>query len=124
MTRMIARFAPLALALSLATLAHAAVTGEIKGKVVDDGGKPLAGVTVVVTSPALQGEQAELTDVDGYYLITQLPPGTYIVRMFYEAVAKARFERQNVIVSGNQTVMVNGRIRTKEAKVETFTITE
>lgn len=124
MMRMIARFAPLALALSLATLANAAVTGEIKGKVVDDAGKPLAGVTVVVTSPALQGEQAELTDVDGYYLITQLPPGTYIVRMFYEAVAKARFERQNVIVSGNQTVMVNGRIRTKEAKVETFTITE
>ncbi|MBI5481481.1 MAG: TonB-dependent receptor [Deltaproteobacteria bacterium] len=124
MLRVLLRFAPLALALSLTTLAHAAVTGEIKGKVTDDAGKALAGVTVVVTSPALQGEQAELTDVDGYYLITQLPPGTYVVRFFYEAVAKARFERQNVIVSGNKTVMVNARIKTKEAKVETFTITE
>jgi hypothetical protein len=124
MMRVLSRFAPLALALTLATLAHAAVTGEIKGKVTDDAGKPLAGVTVVVTSPALQGEQAELTDVTGYYLITQLPPGNYTVRFFYEAVAKPRFERQNVIVSGNQTVMVNARIRTKEAKVETFTITE
>jgi hypothetical protein len=124
MLRVLLRFAPLALALALSSLAHAAVVGEIKGKVTDEAGKPLAGVTVVVTSPALQGEQAELTDVDGYYQITNLPPGTYVVRFFYENVSKARFERQNVVVSADKTVMVNSKIRTKEAKVETFTITE
>jgi len=32
------------------------------------------GVTVIVTSPALQGEQAELTDVDGYYVVTNSRP--------------------------------------------------
>jgi hypothetical protein len=124
MTRTLLRFAPLALALTLSSLAHAAVVGEIKGKVTDESGKPLAGVTVIVTSPALQGEQAEITDVDGYYRITNLQSGTYTVRFFYENVAKPRFERLNVLVSADKMVTVNGKIRVKEAKVETYTITE
>ncbi|HEY3353211.1 MAG TPA: TonB-dependent receptor [Polyangia bacterium] len=124
MLRLLVRLAPLALALTLAIPARAAVVGEIKGRVVDEANKPLAGVTVVVTGSALQGEQAELTDVDGHYLITNLPGGTYVVRFFYENVNKPRFERQNVLLNVGQTIVVNAKIRTKEAKVETFTITE
>src|SRR5262249_8731919 len=42
--------------------AHAAVTGKIEGIVTDKATKkPLAGVTVVVSGPALQGEQADFT---------------------------------------------------------------
>ena len=44
---------------------------QIQGTVKDENGKPLAGVTVVVQSPALQGEQAEITDNNGRYIITQ-----------------------------------------------------
>jgi hypothetical protein len=126
--RCTARGLRLALALTLAAgfaaVAEAAVVGEIKGRVTDERGGPLAGVTVIVTSPALQGEQAELTDGDGYYVITNLPPGTYVVRFFHGGVATPRFERRNVILSVGQTVLVSARVTTREAKAETFTITE
>ena len=126
--RWTARGGRLALALTLvagfAAVAEAAVVGEIKGKVRDERGAPLGGVTVIVTSPALQGEQAELTDVDGYYVVTNLPPGTYVVRFFHGDVTTPRFERRNVVLSVGQTVLVSARIATREAKAETFTITE
>ena len=44
-------------------IARAAVTGSIEGTVTDQAsGKRLSGITVTVTSPALQGEQTEFTD--------------------------------------------------------------
>ena len=64
--------------------ARAAVTGAIEGTVTDQGtGKRLAGITVTVTSPALQGEQTEFTDPSGHYIITELPPGEYLVRFYF-----------------------------------------
>ena len=48
--------------------------GQIQGNITnEDNGRPLQGVTIVVTGPALQGEQSEITDKNGQYLITQLP---------------------------------------------------
>jgi len=44
--------------------------GRIRGRVLDKAnGNGLAGVTVTVTSPALQGEQTEFTDENGSYII-------------------------------------------------------
>ena len=42
-------------------------------------GQPLPGVTVVVTSPMLQGVRTAVTSESGDYLIPLLPPGTYSV---------------------------------------------
>ena len=58
-------------------------TGVIEGLVKDKGGQPLPGVTVVVTSPALQQNQVAITDDQGHYQITALPPGTYVVTFYY-----------------------------------------
>ena len=57
-------------------IAQGATTGAIQG-VVTDGktGEKLAGVTVIVTSPALSQTQTAITDENGYYQIGQLPPG-------------------------------------------------
>src|SRR4051812_35198814 len=73
--------AALLLALALTPrAAHAATTGSIEGYVTDQAtNKRLAGVTVTVSSPALQGEQTEFTDADGHYIVTELPPGDYMV---------------------------------------------
>jgi hypothetical protein len=56
--------------LPLATLA---------GTVTAEDGKPIAGVTVSVASPSLQGMRQALTSRKGEYLIALLPPGQYRV---------------------------------------------
>ena len=57
-----------------------AITGVIKAK---GTGELLAGVTVIATSPALRGAQTAITDEKGFYAITNLPPGTYMITFYY-----------------------------------------
>jgi hypothetical protein len=60
--------------------AEARVLPAIEGVVTDEKtNKPLAGVTVTATSPALEGELVEFTDAEGRYRITDLKPGRYVV---------------------------------------------
>lgn len=58
--------------------------GAIHGQVRDmQSDERLAGVTVTVTSPALAGAQSAITDEHGYYEITDLPVGNYLVTFYY-----------------------------------------
>ena len=59
--------------------------GQIQGIIKNrETGQPLPGVTVVINGPALQGDQTEVSDRLGRYLITQLPPGDgYTLRFYY-----------------------------------------
>lgn len=51
----------------------------LAGTVTAEDGKPIAGVTVSVASPLLQGTRQALTTGKGEYLIAILPPGEYRV---------------------------------------------
>ncbi|MBA3502813.1 MAG: carboxypeptidase-like regulatory domain-containing protein [Myxococcota bacterium] len=54
-----------------------------EGVVRDSGTKePLVGTTVVLSSPALQGEQVAITDEKGYFKLTDLPPGDYTLSAY------------------------------------------
>lgn len=55
------------------------VTGQIRGETVDTDGLSVPGVTIVVTSPNVQGAPTATTDDDGRFFFPGLPPGTYIV---------------------------------------------
>ena len=108
--------------LIFAPTAHAAVTGAIEGTVVDQAsGKKLGGVTVTVTSPALQGDQTEFTNADGYFIITELPPGEYLVRFYF---ANLHIERPGVFVLADKTLAVNVKMPTQTAQVQTIRIVE
>ncbi len=67
-------------ALAFAGTAVAQTTGSVlKGRVIyQDSGMP--GVTVTVTSPALQGQNVTVTNAQGDYIIRALPAGEYNVR--------------------------------------------
>jgi len=80
--------------------------GQIKGVVESDvDGKPLAGVTVVVTGPALQGEQVEITDATGRYLITELPSGDdYVVRFYLGDKVE---ERAGIRITHGKTLTIS-----------------
>ena len=99
--------------------AQLGTTGSMRGVVKDKAGAPLAGVTVVATSPALQGTQAELTDDSGSYTLTNLPPGIYLVTFYYSEIV---LERKGVDVGLNRTSTVNQVLDTGATGGETITI--
>jgi outer membrane receptor protein involved in Fe transport len=55
-------------------------TGTLQGTVIDASDLALPGVTVTVTSPALQGERVTVTGGSGDYVLRGLPPGQYEAR--------------------------------------------
>ena len=69
------------LACTLASGALLAQTtrGDIQGRVNDEAGTALPGVTVAIESDALIGKQATVTDAQGTYKFLVLPPGAYTV---------------------------------------------
>ncbi len=89
-----ARFLCLLLA-ALAALTSpllAQTTGGILGRVTDEQGGVLPGVTVEARSPSLQGTRVAVTDETGTYHLTLLPPGTYSVTVALEGFGKERQE--------------------------------
>src|SRR5688572_16697315 len=84
--------------------AQSNTTGAIQGKVTDEAsGEPLAGVTIVVSSPALQGTQTAFSDENGLYKISSLPPGTYLVTFYFNQVT---IERPEIAVGLNKVTAV------------------
>src|SRR5262245_3524426 len=74
-----------AAALGTAERAHAqsTISSTIHGTVTAGGGAALPGVTVTLTSPAIQVPQmVETTGIDGTYRFVELPAGVY--RISYE----------------------------------------
>jgi len=52
-------------------------TGSLQGSVVDKSGKPIAGATVYISSPAMLGTQIFVTDKTGHFDFPALAPGLY-----------------------------------------------
>ncbi|MBI4820495.1 MAG: carboxypeptidase regulatory-like domain-containing protein [Deltaproteobacteria bacterium] len=96
-------------------------TGKITGRVVDSTDAPMVGVTVIATSPALQGEQTEFTDENGTFTITELPPGEYLVRFYFDNLWA---ERPGVVVRADQMLAVNITFPTQKSETKTYVITE
>ncbi len=63
--------------LSANGLSQGVQTGIIRGTVVDAQGGVVPGVTVTVTSPALQGPRSTVTDAQGSFSLRSLPAGDY-----------------------------------------------
>lgn len=85
-----------------------AMTGKIIGKVTDDQGVPLPGVSIEVSSPNLMGTRSDVTTVKGLYRFINLPPGFYVVR--FELSAFAAVERQNIRVTLGGTATVDAEM--------------
>ncbi|MFC2141878.1 carboxypeptidase regulatory-like domain-containing protein [Acidobacteriota bacterium] len=67
---------------------QASETGEIKGKVLDEGKVPLPGVAITATSPSLQGIRTAVTDEDGDFKLPLLPVGEYSLTFELEGFRK------------------------------------
>lgn len=104
----------LVLAVAVGAWAQGNPTGVIRGTVTDPDGLALPGVTVTVSSPALQGERSVVTSGNGDFMIPFLPPGAYTVR--FELAGFATLT-QTVGVAMAET-------RTVQSKLTLATVTE
>ncbi|HVK75686.1 MAG TPA: TonB-dependent receptor [Kofleriaceae bacterium] len=85
--------------------AQTSQTGAVRGRVVDKASKEaVIGATVVATGPALQGQQAEISDENGAFTIANLPPGVYVLTVYYN---EAQFSRPNVVIELGKQSFVN-----------------
>ena len=82
-------------------------TGSITGQVVDAQGAVLPGVTVSVTSPALQGTRTAVTSGNGDYIVPFLPTGDYEVT-FELAGFEKRTEKVRVPLA--ETITLGARL--------------
>jgi len=69
----------LACTLAAGALMAQTTRGDIQGRVADEQGTALPGVTVAIASDALIGTQSTVTDATGLYKFLVLPPGAYSV---------------------------------------------
>ncbi|MGE5184709.1 MAG: TonB-dependent receptor domain-containing protein [Acidobacteriota bacterium] len=100
--------------------AQNATTGAIQGIVTDKKtGEPMAGVTVVVSSTALNQTQTAITDDKGTYRVTDLPPGDYDVTFYFADISVAQ---NGVRVGINKTAPVYQKIDQTQAGGETIKV--
>jgi hypothetical protein len=76
--------------------------GTINGRVTDKSDAFIPGVSVTLTSPAIQGAKTSVTDEAGTYRFILLPPGAYTVK--YELPGFKTLVREDIIVQGSRTV--------------------
>ena len=90
------------------TTAYAQVsstTGAINGRVTDNTGGVLPGVTVTASSPSMQGVRTSVTTDSGEYRFPAVAPGTY--RLVYELAGFGTVNREGVNVGLGFTATVN-----------------
>ncbi|MCA9673509.1 MAG: carboxypeptidase regulatory-like domain-containing protein [Kofleriaceae bacterium] len=102
--------------------AHAqdATSGAISGVVTDQStGDPLPGVTIVITGTTV-ASQTVITDENGYYKVSSLPPGGgYLVTFYY---ADITVERRGITVGINKTAPVYIKLDMNQAGGETIVV--
>lgn len=102
------------LMLSGLSIAQSRETGVVQGKILDDSGSPLPGVSVTATSPNLMGTRTALTDPEGRYRLAALPVGTYELEAVLQGFGTVK--RTGVVVHAGTTGTVD--INLAPAKLE------
>lgn len=85
---------------------HTSITGTILDT---DAKEPAVGVTIVASSPSLQGEQVVISDDKGAFEIP-LVPGTYLLTYYYNDTTT---KQPNIVVRANRATRVAHRISTQ-----------
>ena len=104
------RFIIAILALFMAGVAFAQLvpTSQMSGKVVDNTGAPLPGVSVEATSPRLVGKATAVTDGDGNYRLFSLPSGVYEVTFTLQGFQT--LIRKDIIIQLSQQITLNATL--------------
>ncbi|MEM1056446.1 MAG: TonB-dependent receptor [Bacteroidota bacterium] len=117
MTRTLASVVALCFFVTLLTAPSFAQSGKISGRVTDAGsGEPIPGANVIVVETG----RGSAADLDGYYTILGVTPGTVTLRVTSVGFAEQRVE--GVDVNIGQTATVNIRLREEDLGIETVVV--
>src|SRR5438874_53550 len=105
---------PLGWALLLCVLVARLVAAQgaaagIRGKVVDDTGASLPGVTVTMTSPGLLAARSATTEPDGTYAFIDIPTGEYSAT--FELQGFQRLVRQQIQLTVGFTATIDATLK-------------
>jgi hypothetical protein len=95
-------------------------TGNITGRIMDDQGASVPGVTVTGRNTQTGFTRVDVSDGEGVYRLTALPVGTYDITA--ELQGFSRFENKGIIVSVGQTLDVPMTLKVATVQ-ETVTVT-
>jgi len=93
--------------------------GELVGKVTDDQGGALPGVTVTLSGPAVMGTPTATTTGTGQYRFPAVNSGTYNLK--YELAGFAPLLREGIVVPVRQTITVDAQMKLASLQ-ETVTV--
>src|SRR5437773_2187797 len=93
--------------------------GELVGKVTDDQGGGLPGVTVTLSGPAVMGTPTAVTGASGLYRFPAVNTGTYSLK--FELGGFAPLVRSGIVVPVRQTITVDAQLKLA-ALQETVTV--
>jgi len=114
-------FASLVVVLSSGLAAQTVRTGSITGTITDQNKSGLPGVTVTVTSPALQVSQiVQTSDARGQYEVKDLPPGIY--QVIFELTGFAKVVRPDIQLTTGFVARVDMDLKIAGLQ-ETLTVT-
>jgi outer membrane receptor protein involved in Fe transport len=119
---MIRRFLPLTILMLLiasVALAQTSTSGSIVGSVTDGTGA-LPGVTIELQSPSQQGTRVAVTDANGEFRFSLLPPGQYSLTTSLSGYAP--LSQSGITVGLNRTVSLELEMRPTNVS-ETITVT-
>lgn len=89
----------------ITVISFAGTTGKIKGRVTDKNSEaPLPGANILV----LGTNTGTSTDVDGYYNLINLKPGTYT--LVFQYIGYAKYTVEEIVVSVDRTTVVNAEL--------------
>ncbi len=104
----------------LSSAAYAQYTGTIQGLVTDPAGAVVVGAQVTATNNANNDSRTVMTDDQGEYVITALPPGTYEVRV--KQANFAEFVAKNVELHVSSSYDLNAQLKLAKAGSEQVTV--
>ncbi|TFH00510.1 MAG: TonB-dependent receptor, partial [Calditrichales bacterium] len=95
------------------TSVYAGVTGKLSGVITDaSSGEALAGANIEIIGTTMGGA----TDVDGYFVILNIPPGTYTARISYIGYESLQIENVSIVV--DQSTRLPIKMRYSELTLE------
>src|SRR6186997_1301716 len=94
--------------------------GNIHGRIVDPSNAVLAGVTITVEGPAIQGQRTVLSEANGSYRLLYLPPGEY--RATYKKSKFKTIVYEGAKVEVGKTLTLNVTMQIAEIE-ETLVVT-
>ena len=94
-------------------------TGSISGRVADQTGAVMPGVSVTISSNKLLQPQTGVSAESGAFRFSELPIGTYTVT--FELAGFQKLVRENIIVAAGQNVQVNLQLSLSQV-AETVTV--